>query len=174
MTLPAKERRRRQKALKKNPPKIGRPKKPINSLSLKELAALGCSDAEMARVLGIHPGTFSTRKQTDPEFREAIEAGQAEGRVSLRVLQKQHSEGEGGPAVNMTIYRSKHLLGEFDKPVETKSTVDINVDINSAGERLVAKLDDLRRRILGPAVGQEGVPLLTVVEAEYAEVSSRA
>jgi hypothetical protein len=119
-------------------PKPGPKRKTADPVSLEEMAAMQCTQEEMAAVLGMSVKTFQNRLKDDPEFADAVERGKQRGKVSLRRLQMQHAEGEGGPAVNMTIHLSKHVLGQFDKPVDTHSTVDINVNTNNAGERIAA------------------------------------
>jgi hypothetical protein len=127
--------RREAREKEKNPPKNGRPKAEIDLEKVRKLAEIGCPDKEIAAVLGVSISTLKNRMKVEPELAEAIEQGRDLGKVNLRKLMVRHSEGEGGPAVNMTIHRAKHELGQFDKPTNTHSTVDINVEINSAGER---------------------------------------
>jgi hypothetical protein len=127
---------------------VGRPRLTIDNVSLAELAEMQCDNKQICAALRISMTTFRMRMLEDEEFREAVEGGRERGKANLRLLQWKHAEGEGGPAVNMTIHMSKHALGEFDKPVNTHSTLDINVEIGSAGDRVAAKLDELRRRML--------------------------
>lgn len=131
------------------PRKNGRPKKTFKPDEVERLAALGCNDRDMAAGLLISEPTFRSRMKDDPEFAEAVERGRANGRINLRQHQWRHVEGEGGPAVNMAIFLGKNMLGQVDRPVETHSTVDVNIEISSASERIASKLDQLRERLLG-------------------------
>ena len=149
------------KSAKLAPPRPpGRPKKIIPPADGERLAMLGCTDGEIAIGLAISLPTFRARMKDDPEFAAAIERGKAQGKIKLRMLMVQHSEGEGGPAVNMTIHRAKHELGQFDKPVDTKHTVDVNIDISGSAERFISKLDGLRQRLLE----SQSLPQLEVLE----------
>lgn len=150
----------------------GRTRKPFDGMSLEALAELQCTNKEMAAVLGITVRSFQERLANDPAFRETIEAGREKGKVSLRLLQRRHSEGEGGPAVNMAIHRSKHELGQFDKPTDTHSTVDVNIAISSS-DRITAKLDEMRKRMLesqsnGPII--DVTPNRELIESGVAEL----
>ena len=159
------EQKRANKAVKKAaklaPPKPpGRPKKVIPPGDAEKLAMLGCTDGEIAVGLLISLPTFRSRMKDDPEFLAAVERGRAQGKIQLRMLMIQHSEGEGGPAVNMTIHRAKHELGQFDKPTDSKHTVDVTIDISSSVERAAAKLEGLRRRFME----SQPLPQLEVLE----------
>jgi hypothetical protein len=162
----AKKRVRSKKAAE--PGKPGRKKIQADPLSLERLAEMQCTDKEIAAVLGFSSKTFQTRMKDDPEFKEAIERGREKGKVSLRLLQRRHAEGEGGPAVNMTIHLSKHTLGQFDKPVDTHSTVDVRIDVTSSAERLAAKFDEMARRFI-PAPLPEVEVIDVVPDGEFVE-----
>jgi hypothetical protein len=132
------------------PRKSGRPRSEIDIDQVTKLAELGCTKKEIAAYFGMHEATLRARMKENPGLEEAVEYGREMGKVSLRRLQMRHAKGEGGPAVNMTIHLSKHLLGQSDRPIEHNST-EINVHINAdAGDRIAAKIDALARRMLPP------------------------
>lgn len=88
----------------------GRKKVNIKLEDVEKLAALQCTEAEIASFLGVSLRTIERRK-SQPAFAEAIEHGKARGRVSLRrslwaLAQK------GNPAAN--IFLAKNLLGYKD------------------------------------------------------------
>lgn len=49
--------------------------KEINLIQIKRLAETGCTDAEMAAILGVWPTLIKKWKDEHPEFREAYEQG---------------------------------------------------------------------------------------------------
>jgi len=85
---------------------MARPKKSINARAVFELAKIGCSLEEMARVLRCDATTIGRR------FRDEIERGQTDLKIRLR--RKQISTALKGN-VAMLIYLGKQLLGQADK-----------------------------------------------------------
>ena len=88
----------------------GRKKITINLEEVEKLAAIQCTEAEIASFFGVSLRTFERRK-SQPAVAEAMERGKARGRVSLRrslwaLAQK------GNPAAN--IFLAKNLLGYKD------------------------------------------------------------
>lgn len=145
----------------------GRPKAEIEIDKVRALAKIGCTDKEIAAVLGVNVSTLNNRKKSEPEIAAAIEQGREMGKIKLREIQWRHAEGEGGPAVNMAIHLGKHELGQVDKP--THSTVDVNVEINSSWDRISAKLDEMQRRML---TQQQPLPQLEIIDVEPERVES--
>jgi hypothetical protein len=98
----------------KPPPKTnrGRPKKDIDLAAVKQLAGMQCTDEEMAAVLGISHDTLNRRKQSDPAFVEAMQAGKAHGRSSIR--RQQFATAMKGN-VPMLIWLGKQYLGQREK-----------------------------------------------------------
>jgi hypothetical protein len=94
---------------------------------VRNLAAIQCTDLEMASVLGCSRDTLKRRKKDDPLFLAAYDAGKAEGRASLRRLQWRNAE-QGN--VTMQIWLGKQYLGQSDK-----------TDVLSAGEKLSFKIN---------------------------------
>lgn len=151
----------------------GRPKKKPPADTVETLAQLpAITDKEIALNLGISLSTFYLRMKDDTEFKDAVERGRAKSTVDLRRLIVKHSIGEGGPAVNAAIHRTKHELGWLDRPTETRKTIDVNIEITSANERIAFKLDQLRERIMGsgqPQVLPELEVLGNVIRAHPTE-----
>jgi|SRR5690349_13324801 len=90
----------------------GRPRKEINVEMVENLAALQCTDEEIAATLRISVDTIARRKADDPEFAAALEAGKARGRASLRRLQWKLAQ-QGNAA--LAIFLGKNLLGQRDR-----------------------------------------------------------
>jgi hypothetical protein len=90
----------------------GRPRVELDPRQVEELARIGCTEADMAAVLGVSVNTIERRKRSSPEFRGVIEKGQASLRNSLRRLQvKKALDGN----VTMLIWLGKQLLGQSDR-----------------------------------------------------------
>src|SRR4051812_21663909 len=92
--------------------RVGRPVIQIDMDLVEDLAALNCTDAEIAATLRVSLDTIIRRKKDTPEFLEALEAGRSRGRMSLRRLQWQSALGGSVP---MQIFLGKNLLGQRDK-----------------------------------------------------------
>ena len=91
---------------------MARPRKLIDQKQVEELARIGCTEEDMAAVLGVSVDTLQRRKRASAEFRGAIEKGRASLRNSLRRLQvKKALEGN----VTMLIWLGKQLLGQSDR-----------------------------------------------------------
>jgi hypothetical protein len=88
----------------------GRRKVDINPVDVERLAAIQCTDMEIASVLNVSVRTIERRK-SQPAFAEAIERGKARGRVSLR-RNLWALANKGNPAAN--IFLAKNLLGYKD------------------------------------------------------------
>ena len=64
-------------------PQAGRKPVNIDLEQVEKLAAIQCTEAEIASVIGVSIRTIERRKQ-QPDFADAMERGKARGRVSLR------------------------------------------------------------------------------------------
>ena len=85
---------------------------PLDPRQVEELARIGCTEADMAAVLGVSVDTIQRRKRASEEFRGVIEKGQASLRNSVRRLQvKKALDGN----VTMLIWLGKQLLGQSDR-----------------------------------------------------------
>ena len=111
------------------PQKRGRPQKVIDIEKVRSLAAIHCTDEEIASVLQISVDTLSRRKKEDPAVLEALEGGRNQGKASLRRLQWEAAK-KGNPAI--LIFLGKNILKQRDK-FEDEGKVDSAED---AAERL--------------------------------------
>ena len=90
----------------------GRPRLELDLRQVEELARIGCTEDDMAAVLGISVDTIQRRKRSSKEFCGVIEKGRASLRNSLRRLQvKKALEGN----TTMLIWLGKQLLGQTDR-----------------------------------------------------------
>ena len=85
---------------------MARPKKPIDVEQVIRLAAIQCSYAEMAAVLGCNESTLTRR------FAQDIQTGRSTGRSSLK--RKQYEMALNGN-VTMLIWLGKQYLEQTDK-----------------------------------------------------------
>lgn len=90
----------------------GRPRKEIDLALVSQLAAIQCTDEEIAAAVGVCVETLIRRKK-EPDFLDALEGGKAKGRVSLRRLQWKAANA-GNTAV--LIFLGKNVLGQRDRP----------------------------------------------------------
>src|ERR1700689_1662809 len=91
-------------------PQAGRKPVNIDLEQVEKLAAIQCTEAEIASGLGVGVRTIERRKQ-QPDFAEAMDRGKARGRVSLR-RNLWSLANKGQPAAN--IFLAKNLLGYKD------------------------------------------------------------
>jgi hypothetical protein len=83
----------------------------INLGELEKLAALQCTDEEMAGWFGVSTRTIERRRKSRV-FAETIERGKAKGRISLRRSQlKMLQDG----SATMGIWLGKQYLGQTDE-----------------------------------------------------------
>ena len=99
---------------------------------VRNLFRIQCTLEEVASVLHVSERTIQ-RHQKKAEFREAMEAGKAEGRVSTR--RQLFKLAEGGN-VAATIFLAKNLLG-YRNAVEFRAPDPAQDDVKKA-------MDDLR------------------------------
>lgn len=86
--------------------------KPISTELLYRLAAIQCTQKEMAAVVGLSEGQLSKRLKADQRLKKAIEMGQEYGKTALR--RKQFQVAMSGN-VAMLIWLGKQMLGQADK-----------------------------------------------------------
>jgi hypothetical protein len=114
--------------------KRGRPPIQINMEMVETLASIQCTDEEIAAALRVSVDTIARRKQ-NPEFAEALAAGKALGRMSLRRLQWQAAKGGSVP---MMIWLGKQMLGQRDRWDEpTENATEKAKEIASALKAMV-------------------------------------
>jgi hypothetical protein len=82
---------------------MARPKKNIDPEQVKKLAAIQCSYAEMAAVLGCDESTLTRR------FAQVIKEGREQGKMSLK--RKQYEVAMAGNCT-MLIWLGKNILGQ--------------------------------------------------------------
>src|SRR5216110_2194593 len=82
----------------------------IDLVQLEKLAALECTDQEIAAWFGVSQATIARRRR-DSAFAEVIERGRARGRISVRRAQmKLLASGNA----SMAIWLGRQLLGQRD------------------------------------------------------------
>jgi len=129
---------RKVTATTKTPAKRGRPRKEFDLEQVAGMAAIGCSDDEIAGVLSISEGLLRTRG------REALNRGRAGMRVSLRRLQlKAAADGNS----SMLIWLGKMYLGQRDPRYEIK--IDQRTEIVDAREEASEQFMDHILREIG-------------------------
>ena len=92
--------------------KVGRPQAEIDLEQVERLAAIDCTEPEIAAVLGIDYATWKRHKKRNPDIAETVERGKENGKASLRRLQWK-TASEGNPT--MQIWLGKQRLGQQDK-----------------------------------------------------------
>lgn len=97
---------------------MGRPRKHVDEILLKKLAAIHCNQDEMSSILGVSVDTLQRR------FAAQIKAARDEGKMSLR--RKMWEMALNGN-VSLLIWLSKNELGMSDK-VEEKKEVNAKVE----------------------------------------------
>jgi hypothetical protein len=133
--------------------RAGRKPVHIDLEQVEKLAAIQCTEAEIASVIGVSERTIERRKQ-QPDFAEAMARGKARGRVSLRrslwaLAQK------GNPAGN--IFLAKNLLGYKDYFTNEHSGPDGGpIVIGPAPE--LGELTDDELKQLAILIGKTTVP----------------
>jgi hypothetical protein len=96
-------------------PGSGRRPIDIDLVELEKLAAIHCSDEEIAKFFGVSVRTIHNKRK-HPEFRDAMERGKSKGCITLRRLQWKSAE-KGNPS--MLQFLGKQILGQRDTtPVE--------------------------------------------------------
>lgn len=104
---------------------MARPKLDIDPVKVRKMASYGCTNNEIADVLGCSHDTITGR------FKQELEAGRADGRTSLR--KKQMEMALSGNAA-MLIWLGKQMLGQSDKVNNTTSNeTKITIDLTDGG-----------------------------------------
>jgi hypothetical protein len=134
--------------------KLGRPPAltadPETLTTLHRLAEIQCTHAEAASVLGVHRVTFTRWLNATDRAREVWDAGQENGRMSLR--RKQFNMALGGNTV-MCIWLGKQYLGQRD--VVTQD-VKMEVGDGEAVKALRAEIDAMVPRLSPGTTTGEG------------------
>ena len=87
-------------------------KKDINPEQVQKLAGIGCTNKEIADIVGCSHDTLTRR------FSEDLEAGRRQGKASLR--RKQYELAMSGNAA-MLIWLGKQVLGQSEKQEITQT-----------------------------------------------------
>jgi AraC-like DNA-binding protein len=125
-------RRVRRRVAKRRP---GRPRKVVNVRQVEKLAAIMCSHAEIATVVGCSEDTLTRR------FADAIKKGREQAGQSLKKAQFKLALG-GNPT--MLIWLGKQYLGQRDRQVvevsELQKLSDAELQSLAAGRSDVREL----------------------------------
>lgn len=89
--------------------KMGRKRVEIDMKQFEQLAAIHCTQEEIAGVFGVNRETIKNRLK-EPEYREAYENGLARGKASLRRTQFDLAKKNAG----MAIFLGKQYLDQRD------------------------------------------------------------
>ena len=109
----------------------GRPKKQIDYEAVEKLAAMMCTQEEIASYLDVSTRTL----QRDAEFCHIYKKGLDKGRMSLRRMQ--YKAADGGNST-MLVWLGKQYLGQSDK-----QEMSIDAKVNNPFEGLT--VDELRK-----------------------------
>lgn len=90
----------------------GSQKAEINLRICTNSGLIGCTNDEIATLLGISRTTFYEHMSRDPKIGEAIDAGRNQGKATLRRLQWAAAQ-KGN--TTMLIWLGKQMLGQKDK-----------------------------------------------------------
>lgn len=90
--------------------KPGRPKMELDRALIEKLAAIQCSNVEIASILGCHPDTLRDNYSTE------LNKGRQHGRMTLR--RKQWESAMGGNTT-MLIWLGKQYLAQTDRVEST-------------------------------------------------------
>ena len=104
--------------------RVGRPKGEINLALVARSAAIGCTIAEIAAVLGMTERHLFERMQQQPEIKEIIERARETGKTTLRRMQWQGAESGNA---TMLIWLGKQLLDQKDR-ASTEITGKISLE----------------------------------------------
>lgn len=128
--------------------RVAHPRKwnPYDSLDeVRELAFWGCTQSEIAAEMGVSPATFHNRMKDTPELREAVEAGQLQGKVKFRRL-LWHQAVKGAPSgagKPLAILAGTYSMGEH----QTSDTrMGVLEDEDDPVEDMMKRLDEIDAR----------------------------
>ena len=136
--------------------KGGRPRIAIDYELLGRLAALQCTDAEIAAALDVSPALIVDRKQNDPEFLNVLEKGREDGKTSLRRAQWTNAlKGN----YTMQIWLGKQHLGQKDR-----QTTEVEIDVAHALAQIGQALGDLIRDFVPPERWDDAMERVQVID----------
>jgi|SRR5579872_14219 len=103
----------------------------INLGELEKLAAMQCTDEEIAAWFGVSTRTIERRRKSRV-FAEIIERGKAKGRISLRRAQLKMLEDGNS---TMGVWLGKQYLGQRDEvAVSSMQTISVTISAPSSTE----------------------------------------
>lgn len=121
---------------------MARPRKDIDPVQVEKMAAIGCSYAEIAAVMGCDPSTLTRR------FAQAIKDGHERRNASVR--RAQYEVGVNKKNCTMLIWLGKQHLGQTEK-VEQSGTLK-HEHSNADEDAVLAAAEEIRfRRLIGDA-----------------------
>lgn len=92
--------------------KKGRPEAKLDLVEFRKLAAIQCTQSELASFFETSVDTIQRRIAKEPEYAEAWERGRESGKASLRRMQ--FASAQSGN-VTMQIWLGKQYLGQRDR-----------------------------------------------------------
>lgn len=116
----------------------GRPRKEIDADGVRKLAAIGCTQSEVAEYFGCAQSTISTN------FRSEFSLGAAQSRISLRRWQFKRAQAGSD---TMLIHLGKQYLGQAEKIDQTSTIRPVEFEV----------IDDGRNSEISGAAGPETV-----------------
>lgn len=162
------------------PKKSGPKPKVVDKRQIEELLQLQCTEEEIAAVIGVSVDTLQRRKR-EPEYAEIWEKNRAEGKVSLRRLQRKSANR----SPTMQIWLGKNWLGQkdsleingqvevFERERQVKllaRTVRVSLETGAATiEEAWAWVSGREREIYGADVEELREPVLKLVEGKREE-----
>ena len=137
----------RHKAQAKPPEQRDRKIKPFQYDEIERLAELGCTQHEIAVILGISDNTISLHKQKDDKLRVALERGRMTLHRKLRAAQVDKALVERN--TDMLKHLGKHYLNQRDH-VEVTGKDGAPVEIKDAAAKLT---EAIKQRTAGNNTG---------------------
>lgn len=119
---------------------MARPRKDIDPVQVEKMAAIGCTYAEIAAVMGCDPSTLTRR------FAQAIKDGHERRNASVR--RSQYEVGVNKKNCTMLIWLGKQHLGQAEK-IEQSGTFK-HEHRNANEEEVLIAAEEIRlRRLFG-------------------------
>ena len=136
-------------------PGAGRKPVQMDLVQLEKLAALQCTDEEIAAWFGVSARTMEKRRQ-QPEFAGALKRGRARGRISVRRAQmKLLAEG----SASIAIWLGKQLLGQRDLANAALSGPGgVPVETTDARKIVMERIEAIAQRLRGEKEAAEQEP----------------
>jgi len=123
--------------------RMGRPKQVFDLKALRDLMKLHPTNEEVGAFFGCCSKTVERHYSNDEAFREAMDAGRAEGKTSLRRAQTELARA-GNPT--MLIWLGKQLLGQRDHVDVEVPTIRVNIeDLRSELDRRFDRIADTKQ-----------------------------